>query len=121
MAASILELTLLADPTRARIISLMRDSPQARQIVGALSAQLGLRQPTVSHHEKALLDAGLLEREPQGRTVCYSIAPDQADRVAELFPRPLEITVSRAVLDRIPPISPRVSREYSHPRLSGVS
>ncbi|MBC7591112.1 MAG: metalloregulator ArsR/SmtB family transcription factor, partial [Salinibacterium sp.] len=95
------ELRLLADPTRARIMSLIRDSPQERQLVGVLAVQLGLRQPTVSHHMKALLDAGLLEREPQGRTVWYSITPDQADRVAELLPRPSEISMSRAMLDRI--------------------
>ena len=95
------ELRLLADPTRARIMSLIRDSPQARQLVGALAVQLGLRQPTVSHHVKALLDAGLLKREPQGRTAWYSIAPDQANRVAELLPRPSEISMSRALLDRI--------------------
>ena len=95
------DVRLLADPTRARIMSLIRDSPQARQLVGALAVQLGLRQPTVSHHVKALLDAGLLERKPQGRTAWYSIAPDQADRVAELLPRPSEISMSRALLDRI--------------------
>ncbi len=95
------ELRLLADPTRARIMSLIRDSPQERQLVGVLAVQLGLRQPTVSHHVKALLNAGLLEREPQGRTAWYSIAPDQADRVAELLPRPSEISMPRAMLDRI--------------------
>ena len=95
------ELRLLADPTRARIMSLIRDSPQARQLVGALAVQLGLRQPTVSHHVKALLDAGLLDRDPQGRTVWYSIAPDRADRVAELLPLPSEISMSRVLLDRI--------------------
>ena len=95
------DVRLLADPTRARIMSLIRDSPQARQLVGALAVQLGLRQPTVSHHVKALLDAGLLERKPQGRIAWYSIAPDQADRVAELLPRPSEISMSRALLDRI--------------------
>ena len=95
------ELRLLADPTRARIMSLIKDSPQARQLVGALAVQLGLRQPTVSHHVKALLDAGLLDRDPQGRTVWYSIAPDQADRVAELLPLPSEISMSRVLLDRI--------------------
>ena len=95
------ELRLLADPTRARIISLIRDSPHARQLVGALAVQLGLRQPTVSHHVKALLDAGLLTREPQGRTAWYSIATDQAERVAELLPRPSQISMSRALLDRI--------------------
>jgi len=80
---------------------LIRGSPRARKLVGDLAAQLGLRQPTVNHHVKALLDAWLLERKPQGRTVWSSIAPDQADRVAELVPRPSEISMSRALLDRI--------------------
>ena len=95
------ELRLLANPTRAWIMSLIADSPQARQLVGALAVELGLSQPTVSHHVKALLDAGLLEKEPQGRMVWYSIAPDRADRVAELLPRPSEISMSRVLLDRI--------------------
>ena len=67
------ELRLLADPTRARIMSLIRDSPQERQLVGVLAVQLGLRQPTVSHHVKALLDAGLYVRiveERQGLKIC---------------------------------------------------
>ena len=100
-AGSARELTLLADPTRARITMLIRGSPRARKLVVDLAAQLGLRQPTVNHHVKALLDAALLERKPQGRTVWYSIAPDQADRVAELVPWPSEISMSRALLDRI--------------------
>ena len=100
-AGSARELTLLADPTRARITMLIRGSPRARKLVVDLAAQLGLRQPTVNHHVKALLDAALLERKPQGRTVWSSIAPDQADRVAELLPRPSEISMSRELLDRI--------------------
>ena len=60
-----------------------------------------MRSVPDQHHVKALLDAALLERKPQGRTVWYSIAPDQADRVAELVPWPSEISMSRALLDRI--------------------
>lgn len=95
------ELRLLADPTRARIISLIRESAQGKQLVGALAKKLELRQPTVSHHLKALLDAGLLEREPRGRNVWYSIAPDQADRVAEVLKADQETSMTDGLLDRI--------------------
>jgi arsenate reductase len=95
------ELRLLADPTRARIMALIRDSPQGRQLVGALATALELRQPTVSHHLKALFDEGLLEREPQGRRVWYSIALDHADRVDEVLQGTQETSMSEGLLDRI--------------------
>lgn len=95
------ELRLLGDPTRARIMSLIAGSPDGRQLVGRLATELGLRQPTVSHHVKALLDEGLLERAPEGRQVWYSIAPDQVDRVAEVLQDTHETTMTEGVLDRI--------------------
>ena len=76
---------LLTDPTRLRILGLIRESPDGRTLVGRLAAELGLRQPTVSHHVKALLDDGVLERRPEGRQVWYSIAPSAAERVDELL------------------------------------
>lgn len=79
------ELRLLADPTRAKILSLLMASPDGRLRVGELAATLELRQPTVSHHLKALLDEGLVKREPEGRVAWYSITPEQADRVAEVL------------------------------------
>jgi ArsR family transcriptional regulator len=75
------ELTSLGDPTRARILRLMRDSADGRVLVGRLAEALDLRQPTVSHHMKALLGDGIVVREPEGRRVWYSIAGDQADRI----------------------------------------
>ena len=100
-AGFISELKLLADPTRAQIISLIRASPQGKQRVGALAAALELRQPTISHHLKVLLENGLLEREPQGRTVWYSIAADHVDRVEEVLPRPPLASMTGGLLDRI--------------------
>lgn len=93
-------LTALADPTRARILSLIRASSEGRARVGALAASLGLRQPTVSHHMKALFDEGLVTREPDGRRVWYAIASEYAQRVDAL----LGDTVAEAAapdLDRI--------------------
>lgn len=78
-------LTLLADPTRARILRLIRESDDGRALVGRLADALDLRQPTVSHHMKALLAEGVVVREPDGRRVWYSIAPDHEDRVEALL------------------------------------
>ncbi|MEV1128526.1 metalloregulator ArsR/SmtB family transcription factor [Agromyces sp. NPDC049794] len=77
---------VLTDPTRLRILGLISASPGGRALVGKLADELGLRQPTVSHHVKTLLDEGVLEREPEGRLVWYSIAPDAAERVNDLVP-----------------------------------
>jgi ArsR family transcriptional regulator len=79
------DLVTLGDPTRARILRLIRDSDDGRALVGRLAEALELRQPTVSHHMKALHDEGLVVREPDGRRVWYSIAPELADRVDALL------------------------------------
>lgn len=78
-------LTVVADPTRARILRLIRDSDDGRALVGELAEALALRQPTVSHHMKALLADGVVARQPDGRRVWYSIAPAHADRVDALL------------------------------------
>ena len=78
-------LTVLADPTRARIVQLIRDAEDGRALVGRLAEELGLRQPTVSHHMSALHAEGIVVREPEGRRVWYSISPDHEDRVAALL------------------------------------
>ncbi len=81
-------LAVLADPTRTRIVQLIRDADGGRAMVSRLAEQLGLRQPTVSHHMAALHAEGLVIREPEGRRVWYSINPDEADRVTALLGAP---------------------------------
>lgn len=78
-------LTVLADPTRARIVQLIRGSEDGRALVGRLADELGLRQPTVSHHMGALHAEGIVVREPEGRRVWYSINPDHEDRITAVF------------------------------------
>jgi arsenate reductase len=101
IAGSTRELKLLADPTRSRIMSLIMDSPEGRHMVGSLATELNLRQPTVSHHLKALFGEGLVERRPEGRSVWYSIAPDQADRISEVLQGGPETEMTDGVLERI--------------------
>jgi len=65
----------LADPHRIRIVNLLATSPDP-VCVCELTGPLGLSQPTVSHHLKKLLAAGLLEREQRGTWAYYSLRPD---------------------------------------------
>ena len=95
------ELRLLADPSRARIMSLILSSVDGRVLVGHLATELELRQPTVSHHVKALFDEGLLEREPEGRKVWYSISRERIDRVTDVLQANQQTTSTDGVLERI--------------------
>jgi len=103
---------LLADPTRARILALILDGEGGRATVTRLAETLGLTQPTVSHHAKALLDDGLLQREPEGRQVWYSVAPHRVDELTELLRDPAQSAPADGVLQRI--------ADDLAPRFSGV-
>jgi ArsR family transcriptional regulator len=65
----------LADPHRVKIVNLLATSPDP-VCVCEFTAPLGLSQPTVSHHLKKLLQAGLLEREQRGTWAYYRLRPD---------------------------------------------
>ena len=64
----------LADPQRVKIVNLLANGP-GPVCVCEFTGPLGLSQPTVSHHLKKLLDAGLLEREQRGTWAYYSLRP----------------------------------------------
>lgn len=71
----------LADPARVRIVNVLATS-NAPVCVCELTEPLELSQPTVSHHMKKLLDAGLVEREQRGRWAYFSLNPDAAERLS---------------------------------------
>lgn len=70
----------LADPTRLRIVALLRAMELS---VGELAQVLGQSQPRVSRHVKILADAGLAERRKEGSWVFLSVG--RPARVAPLF------------------------------------
>ncbi|MDR4534794.1 metalloregulator ArsR/SmtB family transcription factor [Glutamicibacter sp. PS] len=72
----------LADPHRLRILSIVSSSDTAETCVCDLSEPLGLRQPTVSHHLKILVEAGLLHREKRGVWAYFSLVPGALDSLA---------------------------------------
>src|SRR5262245_53019348 len=72
----------LADPARVRIVNLLATSDGEPVCVCHLIEPLGLAQPTVSHHMKRLLDAGLVEREQRGKWAYFSLKDDAVDKLA---------------------------------------
>src|SRR5471032_3290335 len=69
-------LKVLADPTRLRLLSLIQSQPSGEACVCHLTEPLGLSQPTISHHLKVLLDAGLVERDQRGSWAYFSVVPE---------------------------------------------
>lgn len=65
----------LGDPNRLRILSIVSSNETAETCVCDLSEPLGLKQPTVSHHLKILVDAGILHREKRGVWAYFSVIP----------------------------------------------
>src|SRR5690625_5985093 len=57
----------LGDPTRVRLLSMITAQSGGEACVCDLTEPVGLSQPTVSHHMKQLVDAGLVTREQRGR------------------------------------------------------
>jgi ArsR family transcriptional regulator len=49
---------------------------------------VGLSQPTVSHHLKLLVDAGILTREQRGKWAYYKLVPDTLNTLAGLIASP---------------------------------
>ena len=70
----------LADPNRVRIVNLLSTSGEA-MCVCDLTEPLDLAQPTVSHHLRKLLDAGLITREQRGTWSYYSLDHDAMRRL----------------------------------------
>lgn len=66
-------LQALAEPRRLAILELLRDGERP---VGQLVDQLGLSQPTVSKHLRALRDAGLVEARIDAQRRLYRIRPE---------------------------------------------
>ena len=69
-------LKAIAEPARLRLLSLIQAQPDQEACVCHLTEPLGLSQPTVSHHLKVLLEAGLVEREQRGNWAYFRVVPE---------------------------------------------
>jgi DNA-binding transcriptional ArsR family regulator len=63
----------LGDPTRRRILELLRVGPRA---VGELASDLPVSRPAVSQHLKVLADARLVEAQAAGTRRVYRVRPE---------------------------------------------
>lgn len=95
------ELAALGDATRGAIARLLLEADDHALTVGRLTEALALRQPTVSHHLRVLHEAGLVEREPRGREVWYSLPETVAARLEEWSPPSGDDTIGTELLGRI--------------------
>src|SRR5947207_4569727 len=65
----------LADPVRLRLLSLVAAAGEVCSC--DLEGPLGKSQPTISHHTKALADAGLITGQKRGRWMIWSMVPER--------------------------------------------
>ncbi|HUZ21138.1 MAG TPA: metalloregulator ArsR/SmtB family transcription factor [Acidimicrobiales bacterium] len=69
----------LADPVRLRLLSIV--AAQGEVCSCDLEVPLAKSQPTISHHTRVLVEAGLLHGEKRGRWTWWRVS---ADRLAAL-------------------------------------
>ena len=75
-------LKALGEPTRLRLVSMVAAHDGGEACVCDLTAPLGLTQPTISHHLKILVDAGILTRDKRGVWAYYSLVPGTLDALS---------------------------------------
>jgi ArsR family transcriptional regulator len=68
-------LKALADPARLRLVSMVAAHEGGEACVCELTEPLGLTQPTISHHLKILVDAGIFTRDKRGVWAYYALVP----------------------------------------------
>ncbi len=78
-------LKALADPTRLRLVSMVAGHEDGEVCVCELTEPLGLTQPTISHHLKVLIDAGILTRDKRGVWAYYALVPGALDALAAVL------------------------------------
>ncbi|MFE1289592.1 ArsR/SmtB family transcription factor [Streptomyces sp. NPDC058751] len=76
----------LGDPVRLRLFSLVASHEGGEACVCDIS-DVGVSQPTVSHHLKKLKEAGLLSSERRGTWVYYRVEPSVLAAMGQLLTR----------------------------------
>jgi ArsR family transcriptional regulator len=86
----------LGDPVRLRLFSKVASHPDNEACVCDIS-DVGVSQPTVSHHLKKLKEAGLLLAERRGTWVYYRVEPSVLAAMGHLLtPSPARAAVTAA-------------------------
>lgn len=72
----------LGDPSRVKLVSLIAAAPNGEACICDMTGPVGLSQPTISHHMKLLVEAGLATREQRGKWAYYSLVPGMLGSLA---------------------------------------
>ncbi len=72
----------LSDPSRVKLISLIAAAKDSEACACDLTEPVGLSQPTVSHHMRILVDAGLVTREQRGKWAYYRVVDNTLTALA---------------------------------------
>ena len=85
--AAVLARTLkaVADPIRLRLVSMVAAHEGGEACVCELTEPLGLTQPTVSHHLKVLVDAGIFTRDKRGVWAYYALVPGALEALSAVL------------------------------------
>jgi ArsR family transcriptional regulator len=78
----------LGDRHRIRLLSLIAAADGGEACICDLTAPLGLAQPTVSHHMKQLVEAGLVTREQRGKWAYYRVVPQAIQALGDTLRTP---------------------------------
>ena len=78
-------LKALADPARLRLVSMVAAQEGGEACVCDLTDPLGLTQPTVSHHLKVLVDAGIFTRQKRGKWAYYALVPSALEALSAVL------------------------------------
>ena len=78
----------LGDRNRLRILNVLLRADGEEVCVCEFQPTLGIAQPTVSHHLKQLVEAGLLDREKRGTFAYYRLKPGALERIGLLLAEP---------------------------------
>ena len=70
-------LKALADPVRLQLLSIISGSPGQEACVCDMTELVDVAQPTVSHHLKVLVDAGIVTRDRRGNWAWFRLDAGQ--------------------------------------------
>jgi DNA-binding transcriptional ArsR family regulator len=102
----------LAEPTRFRIVELLRAGPRP---VGEIGGRLRLNQPQVSKHLRVLKESGLVEAAPRAQQRLYRLRSEPLHELHQWLERYREVWDERFnQLDRI--IDELKQKESAHGR-----
>lgn len=78
-------LKAVADPVRLQLLSIIANAPRREACVCDMTEVVGVSQPTVSHHLKVLVEAGVLTRERRGTWAWFTLVPGRLEDITRIF------------------------------------